>query len=82
MPRITVGIFSLRIWGNMLIKMPTGYTRSLFYKQQEISNESLDYEKAKQRESRFEMKIAKISNKKSCFLCKSEFLSKKMNKIG
>ena len=38
--------------------------RSLFYKQPEISNKSLDYEKAKQRESRFEMKIAKLSNKK------------------
>ena len=39
-------------------------TPSLFYKQQGLSNESLDCENVKQRESRFETKMAKLSNKK------------------
>ena len=42
----------------------TASTRSFFYKQQGLSNESLDCENVKQRESRFETKMAKLSNKK------------------
>ena len=37
---------------------------AIFYKQQGLSNESLDCENVKQRESRFETKMAKLSNKK------------------
>ena len=40
------------------------HTHNFFYKQQGLSNESLDCENVKQRESRFEMKMAKLSNKK------------------
>ena len=35
-----------------------------FYKQQGLSNESLDCKNVKQRESRFETKMAMLSNKK------------------
>ena len=39
-------------------------TPNFFYKQQGLSNESLDCENIKQRESRFEMKMAMFSKHK------------------
>ena len=53
------------------------YTQ-FFYKQQGLSNESLDCKNIKQRESRFETKLAKLSNKKIISKQENEKNMKKM----